>query len=138
MQNWLIGTRGIRPLDKKVLTKRRAALFPQCRAPGLLGRRMRVMAKYDPLCRFLRDSAEQHLDVSMDVIANMVEGGLPPSTIRPCPQDVVVEHLRYSPRPGNDWLAAGHVVVDVDHGQRRVRFRRGSVESLALTMVHLG
>ena len=37
------------------------------------------MAKYDPLCRFLRDSGKQHLDVGMDDIADMVDGGLPPS-----------------------------------------------------------
>jgi hypothetical protein len=57
------------------------------------------MAKYDPLCRFLRDSGEQHLDVGMDDIAEMVDGGLPPSAfrLRPRPQDVVVQHRRCAP-----------------------------------------
>ena len=66
---------------------------PGCPALNSCARatRMRAMAKYDSLCRFLRDSGEQNLDVSMDDIADMVAGGchLPPT---PAPQNVVVQH----------------------------------------------
>lgn len=84
------------------------------------------MAKYDPLCRFLRDSDEQHLDVGMDDIADMVDGGLPPSTYGRARRmwwsnTSDARHVQAA----TGWLAAAYVVTDVDYAQRRVRFRRG-------------
>jgi len=83
------------------------------------------MAKYDPLCRFLRDSGKQHLDVGMDDIADMVDGGLPPSAYDRARRmwwsnTVDARHVQAAA----GWLAAGYVVADVDYAQRRVRFRR--------------
>jgi len=88
------------------------------------------MAKYDPLSRFLRDSAEQNVDVSMDDIADMVAGGLPSSAYdRTCrmwwSNTADARHVQAAA----GWLAAGYVVDAVDYAQRRVRFRRGSVQA---------
>ena len=88
------------------------------------------MAKYDPLCRFLRDTGEQHLDVAMDDIAGMVDGGLPSSAYDRARRmwwsnTADAHHVQAA----TGWLAAGYVVADVDYAQRRVRFRRGSAES---------
>jgi hypothetical protein len=90
------------------------------------------MAKYDPLCKFLRDAGEQHLDVGMDGIADMVEGGLPPSAYDRARRmwwsnTSDARHVQAA----TGWLAAGYVVADVDYAQRRVRFRRGSAKSEA-------
>ena len=88
------------------------------------------MAKYDPLCRFLRDSGKQHLDVGMDDIADMVDGGLPPSAYDRARRmwwsnTADARHVQAAA----GWLATGYVVADVDYAQRRVRFRRGSAET---------
>jgi hypothetical protein len=64
------------------------------------------MAKYDPLCRFLRDSGEQDLE---DRNGRMWWS----NTADP-------RHVQASA----GWLAAGYVVAAVDYAQRRVRFRR--------------
>jgi hypothetical protein len=90
------------------------------------------MAKYAPLCRFLRDSGEQHLDIAMDNIAGMVGGGLPPSaydrTRRMWWSNTSdARHVQAA----TGWLAAGYVVSGVDYAQRRVRFHRRSAESMA-------
>jgi hypothetical protein len=88
------------------------------------------MAKYAPLCRFLRNSGEQHLDVAMDNIAGMVDGGLPPSaydrTRRMWWSNTSdARHVQAA----TGWLAAGYVVAGVDYAQRRVRFHRRSADS---------
>ena len=90
------------------------------------------MAKYDPLCRFLRDSGEQHLEVGMDDIAGMVDGGLPPSAYDPgrrmwWSNTADARHVQAAAR----WLAAGYTVAGVDYAQRRVRFLRDSSKSAA-------
>ena len=99
---------------------------------AFLARIIGIVAKYDPLCRFLRDSGEQHLDVGIDAIANMVDGGLPPSAYD------LARRMWWSNtsddrhvQAATGWLAAGYVVDDVDYTQRRVHFRRGSAESRA-------
>ena len=85
------------------------------------------MAKYDPLCRFLRDSGEQNPDVSMDDIAGMVAGGLPPSAYDRARRmwwsnTADVRHVQAAA----GWLAAGYLVTGVDYAQRRVQFSRRS------------
>jgi len=81
------------------------------------------MAKYDPLARFLRSTGEQELDVSTDAIADMVDGGLPPSAYdrsRTMRWSNTADAGHVQAAAG--WLAAGYVVTDVDYRQRKVRF----------------
>ena len=88
------------------------------------------MAKYDPLRRFLRDRGEQHLDVGIDEIADLVDGGLPPSAYdraRRMWWSNTSDDRHVQAASG--WLAAGYTVAYVDYGQRRVWFRRATAES---------
>lgn len=83
------------------------------------------MAKYDPLCRFLRGSDKEHLDVTMGDIANIVDGGLPPSAYdrsrRMWWSNTSDPH---HVQAATGWLAAGYLVADVDYAHRQVCFRR--------------
>ncbi len=81
------------------------------------------MRKYDPLCRYLRDSGQATVELSFDLIADMV-GGLPPSADDPHRRmwwsDTTDKHHVQAVA----WLAAGYVVAEggVDYAQRKVRF----------------
>ena len=94
------------------------------------------MAKYDPLFRFLCASGEQHVDVGMDDIADMVDGGLPPSAYDRARRmwwsnTSDARHVQAA----TGWLAAGYVVADIDYAQRQVCFRGGSAKSGPTTRV---
>ncbi|HET9974414.1 MAG TPA: hypothetical protein VFQ68_39710 [Streptosporangiaceae bacterium] len=85
------------------------------------------MAKYDPVFRFLRDSGLESLDLAMDDLADMVDGGLPPSAYDPgrrmwWSNSDDPRHVQAAA-----WLAAGYAVAPggVDYALRRVRFTRG-------------
>lgn len=83
------------------------------------------MAKYDPLCRLLRDSGEPELVVNMNTIADMVDGGLPLSAYNPdrrmwWSNTSDSRHVQAA----TGWLAAGYMVARVDYAQRKVHFRR--------------
>lgn len=82
--------------------------------------------EYDPLCRLLPDSFEVAVELRFDVIANAVDGGLPPSAYDP-------KHpMRWSNTTDKRhvqavaWLKAGYEVTYVDYSQRSVRFRTRS------------
>jgi hypothetical protein len=84
------------------------------------------MAKYDPLYRFLRDSGQATVDLSFDVIADMVDGGLPPSAYDPERRmwwsNTTDEHHVQAAA----WRRAGYAVAAVDHSRRSVRFHARS------------
>ena len=85
-----------------------------------------VRGKYAPLYRFLRDSGREDLEVTFGKIADLVDGGLPPSAY-----DHALPWWSNAPRARHvqaaAWLAAGYEVSSVDNGQCTVRFSR-SVE----------
>lgn len=84
---------------------------------------MDAVGKYDPLGRFLRDSGTEIVDVGMDRIAAMIEGGLPSSAYdrtRRMWWSNTADGRHVQADQG--WLAAGYVVAEVDYTRRCVRF----------------
>jgi hypothetical protein len=84
------------------------------------------VAKYDPLRRFLSDCGQQQIDLRMDEIAAMVEGGLPSSAYRLRMWWENTGASQGGHVQARAWQAAGYAVArdGVDFAGRRVRFVR--------------